>query len=330
MPETFQSPGILQGNIQASIRSFAARGGFFNGLNPAVVGRIWYVNANTDESRGPVGYDGNDGRSPLTPLATMERAFEFIDSYDTIVLSGVIREQLTAPLGVFDVTIVGSANQPRQATDSGVPTGGGSSWLPPTTPTALTPLLTLREQGWKLVNFQMAPTTNSACVRLNTAEDGVNPSAGHAQFLGMYLVGAGVTGGIGIEDNGGAGFVTIDNCRFQLLAGTAILGLSTAIAVPLGWRVSNNLFLQNTNSIAMSSAQGLFINNVFNQAANDANNKVNLVAVAAQGSLNQVLYNVFSDAAANVTIAKGYKPGTTDIWRNYVTDQAAYIVAVPA
>jgi hypothetical protein len=71
------------------------------------------------------------------------------------------------------------------------------------------------------------------------------------------------------------------------------------------------------------------MDNVINQALNDANNKVNLVAVAAQGNLNQVINNIFSDVAANVTIAKGYKPGANDQWRNYVDGTAAYIVAVP-
>jgi len=80
----------------------------------------------------------------------------------------------------------------------------------------------------------------------------------------------------------------------------------------------------------MSSSQGLFWRNIINQAANDANFKMNLVAVAGQGDLNQVLENYFSDVAANVTIAKGYKPGATDVWRNFVTDVAAYIVTVPA
>lgn len=306
---------------QAAMRSFFQKGGFATGYNPAIAGRIWYVDGNN-------GSNGNNGRSPDQAFLTMAKAFEMIDTYDFIVFQGVIREQLTSPVGVEDITIFGGANRPRQATNNGVATGGGASWLAPSSPTALTPLLKIREQGWKLGNFQMSPVTSSSCVRLSRAETVNDNDGSHAILKGMYLVGG--TTGIGVEDVGGCSRVAIEECRFELLTGTAIKGISTGIAVPSGWEIKNNLFLRNTNSIGMSLTQGLVENNRINQAANDTNFKVNLVAVAGQGSLNMVLDNVFSDAAANVTIAKGYKPGTTDVWRNFVTDTAEYIVTVPA
>lgn len=249
-------------------------------------------------------------------------------SRDLIYLSGVLREQAIAPVGVLDVTLLGAANRPRQATSGGVPTGGGASWLAPTTPTALTPLLTLREQGWTIINVMFAPVASSACIRLARAETTALNDASHATISGCYFVGGGASG-IGIEDVGGCSRVLIEDCRFELLTGTAILGVSTGIAIPLGWIIRNNLFLRNTNSIAMSSSQGLVEGNTFNQAANDTNQKINLISVAAQGALNMVLYNAFSDLAANITIAKGYKPGTTDVWRNYAVDGASFTVGVP-
>lgn len=309
-------------NIQSALKSFFLRGGLANGLLPLIAGRVWYVD-------GQNGSNGNSGRAPDQAFLTMAKAFSKVGNGDFIIFQGVIKEQLTAPQDVFDVTIIGGANRPRQATDGGVATGGGASWLSPAAPTALTPLLKLREQGWTLCNFQMAPVASSACVRLSRAEVAADQDASHASFINMYMVGGGASG-IGIEDVGGASRVLIDTCRFELLTGTAIKGISTGIAVPAGWIVKDNLFLRNTNSIAMSSSQGLFQHNVINQAANDANNKMNLVAVAAQGDLNRVLDNQFSDAAANVTIAKGYKPGTTDVWRNWVTDSASMVVTVPA
>jgi len=151
----------------------------------------------------------------------------------------------------------------------------------------------------------------------------------HATFSECYFVGGGASG-IGIEDVGGCSRVLVENCRFELLTGTAIKGISTGIAIPSGWRITRNRFNANTNAIAMSLTEGLVDYNNIRQTANTADNKVNLVAVAAQGSLNQVIRNTFPDVAANVTIAKGYKPGTTDVWRNWVTDTAADIVAVPA
>ncbi len=318
-------------NYWAAAKSFWQRGGFANGLNPSITGRIWYVSSNliATASRGPVGFDGNNGASPSTPFATIAKALTMLKSYDVVVLDGVFREQCVAPLDVYDVTIIGGSNNPRQATSGGVQTGGGASWLAPTSPTALTPLLELRAAGWRLVNIQMTPTTSSACVRLTRSAVVDTIDASHASFLNCAFQANGATTPIGIEDNGGCGFVTIDGCRFEDLT-TAIKGLNTAAAIPLRWKVRNSYFWRNTNAIGMSATQGLFENNVFDQAANDTNFKINLIAVSAQGSLNMVLNNQFSDTAANVTIAKGYKPGTTDVWRNWVTDSAAMVVTVPA
>jgi hypothetical protein len=272
-----------------------------------------------------------DGKGPRGSFTTFTALKPNLRSRDTIILGGVLREQAVAPDDVYDVTIIGAANLPRQATSGGVPTGGGACWLPPSSgATAATPLLELRAQGWAFENIEFTPHTSSAGIRLTRSASVDTIDASHAQFRNCFFNGNGGTGQIGIEDNGGCGFVEIEDSRFELLTGTAILGLNTAAAVPLAWRIRRNLFLRNTNSIAMSATQALIDWNILNQAANDANNKINLVAVAGQGSLNMVLKNTFSDAAANVTIAKGYKPGTTDVWRNWVTDAADEVVTVPA
>lgn len=272
-----------------------------------------------------------DGNGPRGSFASMEDCLQHVRSRDVIVLGGVLREQVVAPLDVYDVTIIGAANTPRQATSGGVPTGGGATWMPPASgAVAATPLLELRAAGWTLKNIEFTPHTSSAAVRLTRSAVVDTIDASHATFEDCLFAANGGATQIGIEDNGGCGFVTVNGCRFNSLGDTALKGLNTAAAIPLAWNIINNVFRRNTNAIAMSLTQALVQNNVINQAANDANNKVNLVAVAGQGSLNMVLFNVFSDAAANVTIAKGYKPGTTDVWRNYVTDTADQIVTVPA
>lgn len=283
------------------------------------IGRTWFVFP-----------DGGGPRGSFTSMTTLLTG-GLLRSRDVIILGGVLREQSVAPLDIYDVTILGAANRPRQSTSGGLPTGGGATWMPPVSgAAATTALLELRAQGWKLINIEFTPHTSSPAIKLtrSASVDTIDPS--HAEFHDCYFAANGGTGQIGIEDVGGASRVLIDGCRFEGLTGTAIKGTSTGAAVPLGWIVRNNLFLRNTNAIAMSSSQGLFWMNVINQAANDANNKINLVAVSGQGDLNRVLENYFSDAAANVTIAKGYKPGTTDVWRNYVTDAADPVVTVPA
>ncbi len=330
MPNNLTSPNTLTTNLTAQQKAFAARGGYQNGLNPSIVGRIWYVNANATQSRGPVGANGNSGLSPLAPFATVARAFTFIKSYDVIVLDGVIREQVVAPANVYDVTLIGAANTPRQSTSGGLPTGGGATWMPPASgATAGQALLELQTQGWTVSNISFTPHTSSAGIR-TTRSASVDATDGSHFLISNCLFNAqGGSGQIGIEDNGGANFGTIEGCRFIGLT-TAIKGLNTASNVPQGWRITNNRFNSNTNAIGMSLNQGLVDNNYIRQAANDTNFKVNLIAVSAQGEFNQVINNIFPDAAANVTIAKGYKPGANDVWRNYVTDVAAYVVTVPA
>lgn len=271
------------------------------------------------------------GGGPRGSFTTFSNIKGNLQNRDVVLISGVLREQAVAPDGVFDVTIMGAANNPRQATSGGTPTGGGASWLPPSSgAVAATPLLELTRSGWQILNVEFTPHTSSAAIRLTRSGSVDLIDASHYTISGCWFSANGGTSQIGIEDNGGCGFGVIDGNVFHGLTGTAIKGISTAAAVPLMCQITNNRFNANTNAIGMSLTEGLVANNYIRQTANDTNFKVNLVAVAGQGSLNQVINNIFPDAAANVTIAKGYKPGTTDVWRNYVTDTAASIVAVPA
>ena len=71
-------------------------------------GTTYYVDA----------YDGdnnNDGRAWATPFLTMAAAFAVLSSGDTIRFRGKVTEQLTTPVQVFDVTVIGDANRPRHA-----------------------------------------------------------------------------------------------------------------------------------------------------------------------------------------------------------------------
>lgn len=319
-------PLIPQGNYWAGLKSFADRGGFVNGLNPSIIGTIWYVNANTDKDRasrtGPVGSDGNNGLSPLTPFATVARAFEFVQSYDIIVIDGVIREQITAPLGVFDVTVIGAANLPRQATSAGLPTGGGATWLAPTSPVAATPLLTLREAGWSIQNIFFSGPTDAACVQLNRAEDAVNPDASHASFYGNVFGG----GLYGIQDVGGNAFLKIQGNVFQNLTGAtayAIRNTSTAIAVPLQWEVIGNLFRNNKNHILAPISQGKITGNDFGIVGNSI---TAIIALSLTGGLNNSVYENYLNRPANTSPnATLYVGGTNDLWyQNYGTDAVIY------
>jgi len=324
-------PQIYPGNYQASIKDFFNRGGFVTGLNPTMIGNIWYANG---EGATYTGSNGHVGRSPRDGFATITYALAKMSSYDILVIDGVFREQAVTPQDVFDGMIIGAGNQPRQATDGGVATGGGASWLSPSSPTAMTPLLKVRESGWTFANFQMAPVAASACVRLSRAETASDMDGGHAQFLGMYMVGGGANG-IGIEDVGGCGYVTILNSRFQALGDTAIKGISTGIAVPLSWKIgevgAGNRFQQNLNDIKMSLSYGIIKGNELLTAGSGSTNKViSTTFVSTQGGNNQVHLNFFNNTEAQIAPSSGYTGASSDFWMNYVNDQADLAFGQPA
>lgn len=321
-----------RGNLWGSVRDFFNRGGFVNGLNPQIVGRIWYVNGNTetdaDERKGPVGSDTNPGNSPLAPFATIERVLEFVDCYDVVVLSGVFREQLVSPPGVFDVTFIGAENRPRQATDGGVPTGGGASWLSPDSPTATTPLFRVSEQGWSFYNIQFAPVASSACLHFVRKDTTAEYDGSHGEVNNCYFS-AGGADGLGITYTEVRSLV-IRNNRFEGL-GTGIKGIAgLGVATNHRHLWEDNIFDIETNDIDDGKLDYSVIRrNVF-LSTNPIEGGVRMDLAGGVAGRNRVLLNQFSDVAGDVTIAKGYAPGANDVWNNYVAGTAALIVTVPS
>ncbi len=304
-------------NVWAGIKAFSDGGGFNNPNVYRRIGRTFYVDTQ-------LGANGNSGRKPGVggAFSTMAKALATVTDYDEIVVSGVIREQVVAPLGVFDVTIIGAGNRPRQATSDGVPTSGGATWLAPTSPTAATPLLRLREQAWTLRNIFMSAPTDSACVELRTAEDATYPSAGHAVFEGMVFGG----GLIGIQDIGGAGFVKILGCEFRNFTeatGWAIKNTSTAIANPLQWQIIQSWFRNNKNHIRMP---GSMCQIAFNDFGIVGNTITTVEAVSLTGGANNSVFQNNLNRPANTSPnATLYIGGTNDLWsHNYGTDAVIY------
>jgi hypothetical protein len=301
--------------LWASLRDFSARGGLAVANSAGVIGRTWYVDTIN-------GSNAHTGLAPDQAFATVAKAFANIASYDVVVIAGVVKEQVVAPLGVFDVTLVGAGNRPRQATSGGVPTGGGACWLAPTSPTAATALLELIEQGWTVANMLFSPVAASPCIKLTRAEDAVHPDPSHASILGCRFVGGGA-GGIGVEDSGGVHNVAIEDCTFQSISGTAILGVAGAgIATPLMNRYARNYFNQCANNIDIGASHSEFLEN---HMIHTTTTKLKIAA----GGYNTVLKNSFEDTAANIVHAHGYFGIATDAWRNYTSDTAADAVAVP-
>jgi hypothetical protein len=270
------------------------------------------------------------GGGPRGSFSTFTALKPNLRSRDLIILSGVLREQAVAPSDIYDVTIIGAANQPRQATSGGVPTGGGACWIGPTSPTATTPLLELVSQGWAFENIEFTPVASSAAIRLTRSASVDTIDAGHARFTNCYFAANGVTTPIGIEDNGGCRSVIIEGCRFEGLA-SAVLSLNTAAAVPLDWNINNNKFFQNTNDIKMSLSYASIVSNQFLTAGSGATNKViSTTFISTQGGNNKLVLNFFNNTEAQIAPGSGYTGAASDQWMNYVTDQAALAFGQPA
>ena len=270
------------------------------------------------------------GGGPRGSYTTFTDLKNQLQSRDVIILSGVLREQAVAPDGVFDVTVIGAANQPRQATSGGTPTGGGACWVGPASPVATTPLLELTRQGWAFENIEFTPVASSAAIRLTRSGSVDLIDAGHARFTNCYFAANGVTTPIGIEDNGGCRSVVVEGCRFEGLA-FALKGISTAAAIPLNWIIVNNQFFQNTNDVAMSLSYGLIQGNNFMTAGSGATNKViSTTYVAVQGGNTSVLDNQFKNTEAQIAPGNGFTGASTDNWRNFVTDGTWYAIGQPA
>ncbi len=287
------------------------------------LGNVYYVN----------GWDGvntNDGKSWDKPFLTMAQAFSVIASGDVIFLAGRITEDVAAPSNVFDVTIIGAVNRPRHGTSGGLQAGYAAHWMPAAVGTS-TYCLTLREQGWRIENilFQTPTVTTTCAIKLlNSNPDegvGVEKDPSHLIIKDCRFTGP----GIGIDENGGATDVLIENCIFQSMA-FGIKGTSTGVRVPFNWIIRNNEFFSNTNDIALSLNYSTIEGNKFHIAGAGATNKVvSTTYVSAQGGYNKVILNFFNDVAAGIVSAEGYTGASTDQWANYVTDQAALAVGQP-
>ncbi len=276
------------------------------------------------------GHDTASGKNWTRALKTMEEAFERVASNGIIAVVGTIAEQeVVAPLGVYGVRVVGMA--------------GGNTRHDGTFPrwkqSAVAEnkdLVIIREQGWEFHNILFVPESGYGAIKAWRAEDAVHPDSGHFKVRRCKFIGPGGIGtpqGYGIVDFGGNHHYIVEDCEFNDLD-TAIIGGTPGdpgIAAPLRNRIQKNLFGGNKNDIYFNASRCVIEGNVFQTLYHAANhpNTVNLAPTADPGTGNHVLKNFFQDATADVTIAKGYVPCALDIWRNYVADAAAEVVALP-
>jgi len=279
----------------------------------SVVNRVWYLFP--------------QGGGPRGAFSTFANLSPNLRSRDLIYLSGVLKEQAITPVGVFDVTILGAANRPRQATNGGVPTGGGASWLAPASPVATTPLLSIIEQGWTVQNIQFAPVAASDCIKFRRRETATIPDASHGRVIGCYFSTGGAAGfGINVTE---CKRILIEDCDFEALGtGTAIRNTADGGVAQTGYGVirGNRFQRGNAGDIIVAGNNYLIENNTFYaKFAVEGGWRINLDG----GALNMVLNNYVADI--DVTIALGFKKGSAgDIWRNFAATVVNPVVVVPA
>lgn len=279
------------------------------GRSATVVGTDWYVDA-------AGGSDGNSGKSWQAPFLTMAKAFSLLQSGDHIYFVGKIREQLTTPVQVFDVTITGGGNRPRHADATPDPTGGASAstWTTPASGSTNTPLLKVLQQGWRIENFVMAGHATNACVLLyrDAGAGDAERDASHFEANGIRFA----SGRDGIEQSGGCYNVRIERCRFHDLTGYCIKNTAGAgIAASYRWEIVNNDFNGCANWMGAWNGNSFYI----------ADNRIAhittaLIDLSGGTGYNAIIRNTFDIAAADFDPAGGVTGKAGDVWSNYLTD----------
>ena len=295
------APNMLTGKIFSTPNGIRKRG------------RAWFVDAS-------YGGSGN-GQSPSQAFSTMDEAFDHLASGDIIYAIGNITEQLVTPVQIFDVTVVGCGNRPRNA--DATPAGGNwgaVTWKAPSTGTAAQATVRVLQQGWTFYNilFNMIDA-NAAGIEIvrNAAAGDDERDASHTSVLGCRFAGA----GIGIR-SGVAGTFT-ENTTNCLVAGSTFLSNTTAILQTAGfgglnWQIKDNDFITCTNDITGPFSACKIIGNRMSLAPTAS-------IVLTGGSGNMVHYNALPGTYAAGAL---YAPGTNDNWNGNAAS-TGFTAAVP-
>jgi hypothetical protein len=278
-------------------------------------GKTWYVHA-TD------GSDGDSGKSWDTAFLTMAKAFNNIKSGDTIYFAGKIKEQLTTPAQVFDVTIVGAGTNTRHADDAPANLGGKATatWTTPDSATAATPLVKVLQQGWRFENilFASLATSNDSNAAVELYRDqgagDAERDSGHASFYRCRFA----SGHGGIHDTGGNVNVRVEECRFEALTGYCILGVGNVGVGQSDWHIRGNTFDGFTNGVKIAAFGCRIQDNTFTDGGTP-NTTFVLNTSNGGGSDNFIVYNFFQTATANFN-TPDVVGNATDVWFNVSID----------
>lgn len=286
---------------------------FYNNVASYKKGRAWFVDPSTGRS--------GSGVSPAQAFSTMEEAFDNLHSGDIIYAIGNIREQLVTPAQVFDVTVIGCGNRPRNADST--PEGGqyaAVTWRAPASGgTAAQATVRVLQQGWTFYNilFNMIDT-NAAGIELvrNAASGDSERDASHASIIGCRFAGAGV----GVRCGVAGTFTEIPNN--VLIQGNTFQSNTTAIGGAIQgiyWQILDNAFVGNTNDIVVPLRSSKILRNSMSLAPTGC-------IVLTGGADNMVSYNALPGTYADGAL---YAPASGDNWNGNAAS-TGFTDAVPA
>jgi hypothetical protein len=306
-PKVYRDNGGDRMVIAAGGSMVCQSGGQINLMAPK--GNYYFVDANS-------GSNSNDGLTWATAFLTMAKAFSVIASGDTVIFRGKIKEQLTTPVQVFDVTVIGSGNRPRHADST--PDGGQNAtntWTIPDTPTTA-PLCKVLQQGWRFENILFAGPTDSDCIQLyrDAGAGNAERDASHAEIVNCRFA----SGYNGINDPGGCFNVLVASCRFQALTNYCILGVGNIGAGQGMWTIENNHFYGFTNGVKIAGLGCRIRGNSFTDGGTP-NTTVVLNTTSNGGADNIVVDNYFQTATANFN-TPDIVGNATDVWNNISID----------
>jgi hypothetical protein len=244
------------------------------------------------------------------PFGSMALARPFMTPGVVIGLEGVLKEEFSAPI-VNDLSFVGAkSNAPRQATTSGVPNGGGATWLSPSGGTGS--LLTINGQSNLVSNIYFNNSATGATTAGVKLVGGGDPPL-TADAGGTTIENCTFTGEAnGIYIDGGPGFLRILGNTFYFFDSTgdcAILAGGSG-GTGYGTRVIGNVFQANLTHIkGLSTGYGwLLTDNYFSYISAGVTTGVFLDFT---GGNDVALYrNIYDVNSGNAGIANMFVLGT--------------------
>ena len=276
-------------------------------------GRVWYASSS-------IGASGN-GKTWASAFKTMSEALTACDSGDVIFMTGKFAEQLSTPAGVFDVSIIGAGTTRHgdaHTGDNGAQSA--SSWVTPGSPTSTTPLLTVRQQGWKLVNILFDGPSDAAAVQLfrDAGAGDAEDDASHAHIVGCKFV----AGQNHVEFKGGLSQVILEeNLFFGATADSILETTGAGVGTNNYHRFLRNHWHNNESHIDMGANYASIIDNVFGKKTTAG---IDLTGGSENMVSRNVLYGTYS-------IAGGYTAGTNDEWGgNFCSITGGVTAADPA